>query len=149
MIVFSHWFWTHILYGKNLVSYHCPTRVSKHWCWISDIGQKFIPISDIVSDSAHFNPISGITIQAQSDIADHWYRTECPPMVKKNNSQYCTGNSIQGYKIIIVTCEQHIEKIHGKFLSYGQSHKYGSVHTWTAVFLEHLANTSFMASIKG
>jgi hypothetical protein len=48
---------------------------------IADIRQKLIPIFDIMADSALFSPISDVPISgAQSDIADHRYRTECPPM---------------------------------------------------------------------
>ncbi len=72
MIVFSHWFWTHNLYGKNLVSNHCATRVYKHGCQISDIGQKFIPISNMMSDSAHFSPISDISISGS--VRHRWSR---------------------------------------------------------------------------
>jgi hypothetical protein len=62
LIVLSHWFRTSNLYDKNLVSYTCATRIYNHRCRISNIGQKFIPISDVMSDSAHFSPISDIPI---------------------------------------------------------------------------------------
>jgi hypothetical protein len=56
---------------------------------------------------------------------------------------------IQGYRTIIVTCKRHI-KIHGKFFSFIRAvTQLWFVHTWTAVFLEHLANTSLVASIHG
>jgi hypothetical protein len=45
-----------------LVSYHCATRIIKLECRISDIGQNFIPISDIMSDSALYGPISDVSI---------------------------------------------------------------------------------------
>ncbi len=38
------------------------------------------------------------------------------------NKQQSVLYLIQGNKIIIAACKQHIGKIHGKFLSYGQSH---------------------------
>jgi hypothetical protein len=38
-------------------------------CRISDIGQNFIPISDIMSDSAHFSPLSDVPISGSV-----WYR---------------------------------------------------------------------------
>ncbi len=46
---------------------------SKLWC-LSDIGQNFILISDIVSDSALSVRYRKFRYQAQSDIADHGYR---------------------------------------------------------------------------
>ncbi len=45
---FLHWFQTHSLHVKYLASYH--------------LGQKFIPISDIMSDSALFSPIWDVLI---------------------------------------------------------------------------------------
>ncbi len=50
-------------------------------CQISDIGQNFIPISDIMSDSALSVWYRKFRYQAQSNIADHGYRTKCPPMI--------------------------------------------------------------------
>jgi hypothetical protein len=44
---------------------------------VSDISKKFIPNSNIASDSNLFSPIS----KAQSDIVHHGYRTKCPPMI--------------------------------------------------------------------
>jgi hypothetical protein len=41
----------------------------------------FIPISDIMSDSALSVRYRKFRYQAQSDIADHGYRTKCPPMI--------------------------------------------------------------------
>jgi hypothetical protein len=58
----QHWFWTHSLCVKYLASYQCTTRIYKWWCRILDIAQKFIPISNIMSDSAHFSPISDVPI---------------------------------------------------------------------------------------
>jgi hypothetical protein len=49
---------------------------------ISD--KKFIPISDIISDSALSVRYRKFRYQAQSDIADHGYRTKCPPMSNYN-----------------------------------------------------------------
>jgi hypothetical protein len=66
--------------------------------------------------------------------------------VKINISQY--SNSVRGYKIIIVAHRLHIREIHGKSLLCGQLHNYSSVHIWMAVFLEHLANTSFMDGLN-
>jgi hypothetical protein len=57
-----HWFQIHSLHVRYLLSYHCATRIYIFWCWISDVRQKFIPISDIMSDSALFSPISDIPI---------------------------------------------------------------------------------------
>jgi hypothetical protein len=84
MIVVSHWFRTNNLYGKNLVSYHCATRVSKIRCRISDIKQKFIPISYIMSDSAHFSPISDIPISGS--VRYRWSRISdwVPTYAKRN-----------------------------------------------------------------
>ncbi len=50
------------VYVKYLASYHCATRIYKLWCQISDIGQKFIQISDIMLDSALFSPILDVSI---------------------------------------------------------------------------------------
>jgi hypothetical protein len=47
---------------------------------ISDIRYNFIPISDIMSDSTLSVRYLKFGYQAQSDIADHGYRTKCPPM---------------------------------------------------------------------
>jgi hypothetical protein len=49
---------------------------------MSDIGyrKKLLPISDIISDSALSVQYQKFRYQAQSDIADHGYRTKCPPM---------------------------------------------------------------------
>ncbi len=68
-IILSHLIPTHILYVCNQASYHCAMRIYKYWCRISDIGQKFIPISDIMSDSKHFSPISDVPISGSV-----WYR---------------------------------------------------------------------------
>ncbi len=46
----------------NPLSDHCATGTYKYWCRISNIGQKFIPISDIMSFSKHFSPISDVPI---------------------------------------------------------------------------------------
>ncbi len=54
--------WTNDLHDKYLVSYHCATRICKYECQIWDIAQTFIPISDIMSDSALFSPISDVPI---------------------------------------------------------------------------------------
>jgi hypothetical protein len=62
IIILSHWFWTHSLHVKYLLSYHCATKVCKFWCQISDMRQKFILMSDLMLDSAHFSPISDIPI---------------------------------------------------------------------------------------
>ncbi len=62
IIILSRWFQTLHLHVKNPSSYQCTTRVYKYWFRISDIEQKFIPISDIMSDSAHFSPISDVPI---------------------------------------------------------------------------------------
>ncbi len=58
LLILSRRFRTHILHVRNLASYHCATRPG----WIWNIGQKFIPISDIMLDSAHFSPISDVPI---------------------------------------------------------------------------------------
>ena len=55
-------FWIHDLHDKYLPTYQCATKIYECWCWISDIGQKIIPISDIMSDSAVFSPISDVLI---------------------------------------------------------------------------------------
>ncbi len=72
VIDFSHWLRTHNLYSKILVSYLCATRVYKLLRRISDIRKKFIPISDIMSDSAHLSPISDIPISGS--VWYHWSR---------------------------------------------------------------------------
>ncbi len=64
LIIFSHWYQTHNLHVRNLASFHCATRVYKYRCRILDTGQKSIPISNIMSDSAHFSPISDIPISS-------------------------------------------------------------------------------------
>jgi hypothetical protein len=51
------------------------TKISK----MSDIGYKIIPISYIMLDSALSVRYQKFWYQAQSDIADHGYRTKCPP----------------------------------------------------------------------
>ncbi len=53
---------------------------------MSDIGQKFIPISNIMLDSALSVRYRKFRYQAQSDIADHGFRTKCPPMAAKQQS---------------------------------------------------------------
>jgi hypothetical protein len=62
IIIMSHWIQTLSLHVKYLTCYHCATRAYKYWCQISDIEQKFIQISDIMSDSAHFSPTSNVPI---------------------------------------------------------------------------------------
>ncbi len=59
---FLPWFRTHNLSDKYLATYHCATRIYQCWCRISNIGQKIIPISDIMLDSALFSPISDVPI---------------------------------------------------------------------------------------
>ncbi len=89
LIILSHWFRTFNLRVKNLVSYHCTTRVYKYYSQISDMGQKLILISDIMLDSAHFSPISDVPISGSvryrwSRISDwvptygHGYQGLCP-----------------------------------------------------------------------
>ncbi len=48
------------------MSYHCARRIYTFWC---QIGQNFIPISDIMLDSALFSPISDVPISGSV-----WYR---------------------------------------------------------------------------
>jgi hypothetical protein len=62
IIIMLHRFRTDNLNVSILTSYHCATRVYKDKCWISDMKQKFISISNIMSDSAHFSPISDVPI---------------------------------------------------------------------------------------
>ncbi len=64
-----------------------PLRYEVFSAVASDIGysKNFILISDIMSDSALFSPISDVPISGSVDIADHGYRTECPPMLKIPN----------------------------------------------------------------
>ncbi len=51
------------VYMSSIVSGVLPLRYTyKCCCRILDIGQKFIPISDIMSDSALFSPISDVLI---------------------------------------------------------------------------------------
>ncbi len=55
---------------------------------MSDIRHKFIPIPDkcrTLRSSVHYQTFR---YQAQSDIADHGYRTECPPMVLTHGSSH-------------------------------------------------------------
>ncbi len=51
--------------------------------WMSDIGYriKLYSESDIISDSTLSVRYRKFRYQAQSDIADHGYRTKCPPMI--------------------------------------------------------------------
>jgi hypothetical protein len=49
---------------------------------MSDIAENFIPISECPTNFLPFSPISEGPIEALSDIADHGYRTKCPPMLK-------------------------------------------------------------------
>jgi hypothetical protein len=51
---------------------------------ISDIAEDFSPISECPTNFLPLSPISDGPIEAQSDIADHGYRTKCPPMMKNN-----------------------------------------------------------------
>jgi hypothetical protein len=53
---------THRLHVKFLMFCQYTTRVNKYQCLISDIRQKFISVSEIMSDSAHFSPISDVPI---------------------------------------------------------------------------------------
>ncbi len=59
---FPHLFQTHSLHVQYLASYHSATRICTYPCRISDFGQKFIPISDIMTDSALFSPISDVPL---------------------------------------------------------------------------------------
>jgi hypothetical protein len=60
------------------------------------VGAKnFSPIADCPTNFLPFSPISEGPIEAQSDIADHGYRTKCPPM-RKNinfNNFWCKSGS--------------------------------------------------------
>jgi hypothetical protein len=49
-------------------------------CRISDIAKNFSPISEWPTNFQLSIPISEGPTTAQSDIAHHGYRTECPPM---------------------------------------------------------------------
>jgi hypothetical protein len=57
---------------------------------ISDINKKFNPISDIMSDSVLFSPMSDY-----SDIIRPKYQPECPPMLTRypllSFSSHCFG----------------------------------------------------------
>ncbi len=72
LIIMLHWIRTHSLHVKYMTCYHCARRVYKYWCQISDVGQKFIPISDIMLDSAHFSPISIVPIS--TSVRYRWSR---------------------------------------------------------------------------
>jgi hypothetical protein len=52
----------------------------KYQCRISDIAKNFSPISEYPTNFPSFSPISEGPTSAQSDIADHGYRTKCPTM---------------------------------------------------------------------
>ncbi len=62
LLILFLWIWTYNLCLCHQASYHCATGIYKYWCRMSDIGQKFIPISEIMSDSKHFSPISDVPI---------------------------------------------------------------------------------------
>jgi hypothetical protein len=78
-------------------------------CRISDIGLKFIPISDIMSDSALSVRYRKFRYQAQSDIADHGHRTKCPPMPKATGK--CLGNSLRYEKAAGKCLNTHCQPI--------------------------------------
>jgi hypothetical protein len=50
---------------------------SKIYCRISDDAENFSQISECSINFLPFNPILEGPIEAQSDIADHGYRTKC------------------------------------------------------------------------
>jgi hypothetical protein len=53
----------------------------KYQCRISDIAKNFTPISEYPTNFPAFSPISDSPTTIQSDIADHGYRTKCPPIM--------------------------------------------------------------------
>jgi hypothetical protein len=64
---------------------------------------------------------------------------------KININQHC--NSIHGCGIIMIHTENILRKLMAISIT-RESYSYNFVHTWTAFFLEHLTNMSFMASIQ-
>ncbi len=71
-------FWYPIL---NSEYYNIKLRCLSIQIRMLDIGKNFIPIPDIMSDIALSVRYRMLRYQAQSDIADHGYRTKCPPMI--------------------------------------------------------------------
>jgi hypothetical protein len=98
---FLHLFWTlQIFEPKNkrwcltfflealCLQKHLLKMVSSFKKLISDIAEHFSPISECPTNCSPFSPISEGPTEGQSDIADHGYRTMCPPMVKRKVKRF-------------------------------------------------------------
>jgi hypothetical protein len=77
--IYTTWIWTRDPWKRRLELHHSATLLFLN---LGDVGYriKLNSISDIMLDSALSVRYRRFRYQAQSDIADHGYRTECPPM---------------------------------------------------------------------
>ncbi len=93
---FSLWYQTRSPSSKFLASYHYATRSFKLRGRISDSAQNFIPISDIMSDSALFSPISDVPISGL--VRYRWSRiSDWVPTYVRNSVRRCAwvGDSVR------------------------------------------------------
>jgi hypothetical protein len=106
----------------------------KNSCLVPTAQSSYISKFLLVHESAEFKNINSLK---------SWFIFN---LQKININQYC--ESTRGNGIIMIPAGDILQELIATSIILAKTYSYDFVHTWKAIFLEHLVNTSFKASIQ-